>query len=225
MSSSAPKPVLVVCGLAAEARIAADDGVVVLTASPATLATKLDAFDGEVAAVVSFGLCGGLAPLARAGAVALADAVVSGPQTWACDPEFVRHLRIAAAQAGRAGVDGPVAGEDTPVVTAADKAVLRGYTNAVAVDTESHVAARFAAARGLPFGVVRAVCDAAARDLPPLAVRAIDPDGRLDFGTIGVELARRPGQLLQLPGTALATAVALRSLRRVRRLLGPRFGF
>ncbi len=41
---------------------------------------------------------------------------------------------------------------------------------------------------------------------------------------VASELIARPGQLLQLPGTALSTFWAMQALGRVRRCLGPRLG-
>jgi nucleoside phosphorylase len=59
----------------------------------------------------------------------------------------------------------------------AGKRALRAETGALAVDMESHVAARVAARRGLPFAVVRVISDSADEALPPAAQIGMKPDG------------------------------------------------
>ena len=255
---------LVVTGLAAEARIAAGMDVVCICAASAALNDGLEAAlaSSVPSFVLSFGLAGGLAPGLEAGSLIVADGIVSkaddfrtlpaslpspsrGRDILSCGSEggdssegiFRSHSRSFPCDSNAVAtlterlrdfrpmiVGGLIAGCNAPVMTVLAKAALHSETGAVAVDTESHIAARFAARHGLPFVALRAVCDTAARDLPPLAVSAIGRDGRLDLAAIGRELARRPRQLFQLPGTALATAKAMRSLRRVRRSLGSRLG-
>lgn len=211
--------VLVVCGLAAEARIAAGRGVVTVAAPPATLPSAL-ARVAAADAVVSFGIAGGLDPALAAGTVCVATAVVGGA-TFPADPRDVAD-RLAAA--GIACVAAPVAAAPAPVATVAAKRDLFAATGAAAVDTESGIAAAWAARRGVRFVALRAIADAADTALPPLAFVAIAPDGRLAPGAIARALVRQPGQLASLPGTAAATRRAFGALRRVRAALGPGFG-
>ncbi|KAB0680637.1 phosphorylase [Aureimonas leprariae] len=218
------RPVLVVGGLAAEARIAAGPGVICLAAPPSALAGKLEDLAAEPCGVISFGLCGGLASSLDAGWLAVGTKALHDGRSWTCDPRLASRFIEAAANAGVNAIEGPFACAASPLLAARDKAALHERTGAVAVDTESHVAAAYAAKHDLPFAILRAVSDPAEANLPPLAVRAIGPTGRLDWRAISGELAFRPGQLLLLPGTALDTLRAMRALRRVRRLLGPRFG-
>ena len=226
--------VLIVCGLAAEARIAAGEGVVTVAAPPAALPERLRALDlTDLQAVVSFGLCGGLGPALQAGDLILASEVVDAATAYPCDLAASERLaeRLGAERLGKeigeGGVTvhrGRVATAGAPVLTVADKRRLADASQAIAVDTESRLAARFAKRHNLPFLVLRAVSDTADRPLPPLAVRAIGPSGRLDGRAILAELAARPGQLLLLPRLAPDTARAMATLRRVRRLLGAGLG-
>lgn len=220
-------PLLVVTGLAAEARILQGEGVVCACAPPAFLPERIEtALAGRTpGAVVSFGLCGGLAPALRPGALVIPERVAEEDgESWRCDDTLRIRLETLLRDAPFALHRGTLLACDAPVIAARDKAALHEDTGAVAVDTESQVAARAAARFGVPFTVLRAVCDDAARDLPPLATRAIGADGRLDWTAIGAEIGRRPGQLALLPGTALATLRAMRTLRRVRMLCGAGLG-
>ncbi|GGE17834.1 hypothetical protein GCM10011390_41270 [Aureimonas endophytica] len=217
-------PVLVVSGLAAEARIVAGPGVIAIAAPPSALPAKLAVLTEPPAVVVSFGLAGGLHPGLTPGMVVVPDRITAGDQTWDTTSTITRKLLEKLENAAIPIFGGLMACRDAPVLTAAAKSALHRETGAVAVDTESQIAAAYAAERGLPFIVLRAICDTAEADLPPLAIRAVAADGRLDWPAIGEELIHRPGQLLQLPGTALATLRAMRALGRVRRCLGPRLG-
>lgn len=217
--------VLVASGLAGEARIAAGPGVVVLAAPPVTLAGHLAALDAAgLCAVVSFGLAGGLDPALAVGDIVLADRIVGADAAFACDPASTDRIAAALAHADLPVIRGPFAAADGPVLLPRDKRALGIAREAIAVDTESLLAAEFAARHELPFSALRVISDPADRALPQLAVRAIGPNGRLDGGAILAELVRRPGQLAALPGTARAAGRAMRTLGRVRAALGPGFG-
>jgi len=72
------------------------------------------------------------------------------------------------------------------------KAKLYAATRASAADMESHVAARAARSRGLPFAALRVVSDAADRTLPPAACVALNPSGGIDLmGWCGRSCAHR----------------------------------
>ena len=175
---------------------------------------------------MSFGLCGGLDPAAQAGDLVVASEIVDAPRDYPCDPRATAGLITRIAEAGDARLrihHGTMATSGEPVLTVAEKRRLAA-SGAVAVDTESHLAARFATRHGLPLLILRAVSDTADRPLPPLAVRVIGPDGRLDAGAILTELLHRPGQITLLPGLARDTAKAMKTLHRVRGLLGPGLG-
>ena len=219
------RSILVVTGLSAEARIVAGAGVVTVSAPPASLPARLEALGPDrFAAVVSFGLAGGLAAHVMAGTLIVPSAVLlpSGA-CLACDRQLSAGVRTRLA--GQVQLEGGVlATAELPLLLALEKQALHAATGAVTIDTESHIAGAFAVRAGVPFLVIRAVADVAGRDLPPLALAAIGPDGRLDATAIGRQIALRPGQLLALPATALAGARAMRTLRRVRRVLGPGFG-
>ena len=110
-------------------------------------------------------------------------------------------------------------------LTVDDKRSLFETSGAAAVDMESHVAARLAAAHRLPFAVFRVVSDPAWRSLPPAAAIALRADGQVDVPGVLGSLLKHPGQLPVLARAALDAQSALRALRRGRRLLGAGLGF
>jgi adenosylhomocysteine nucleosidase len=219
--------VLVVTGLAREERIAAGTGVVVLGAGgdPARLRVFLEAHRApDYRAVISFGIAGGLDVALLPGAVILGSGVVSGDTRWPGDPAIMRRWARLFEHGGVPVVMAEVAGAESPLLNPMDKSALRAATGAAAVDMESHVAAAFAAARGLPFAALRVVCDPAGRALPSLAAKALRPDGGLDLPAILGSLARQPAQLAALPRLARDASAAFAALGRVRAALGPGFG-
>jgi nucleoside phosphorylase len=78
---------------------------------------------------------------------------------------------------------------DRPIVSAAARATLAGSAagEAMAADMESAAWAREAAARGIPYLVVRAISDAADEDLPAFFTETVGTDGSIRRG----EVARR----------------------------------
>jgi hopanoid-associated phosphorylase len=224
---TSPASILIVTGLAREARIAEGLGAVVIGAgaNPAQLRALLEAKDaGAYRTVVSFGIAGGLDPSLAPGAVVIATGVIAAEARWASHPAVVRLWAHRLEDIGGRVTLADIAGSDSPLLTAEDKMVLRSATGAAVVDMESHVAATFAAARGMPFAAIRAVCDPADRALPPLAAEALRPDGGLDLPAILRSLARRPAQVAALPRLARDAATAFAALRRVRAALGPGLG-
>jgi adenosylhomocysteine nucleosidase len=217
-------PVIAVTGLAIEARIAAGAGVRAL-AGGGVAAQLAAALEREIArgacAVISFGIAGGLAPDVAPGAWIVARSVITATESWPCDPEWTRIL----AQRLPGAWMSDVAGVDEPVFDASRKRALNLDSGAAALDTESHVAARIAAAHGLPFAVFRVIADPAHRSLPAAAAGSLKADGTVSSGAVLRSLARTPGQLPLLLRTAVDARAAFRALSRGRRLLGPRLGY
>ena len=114
-----------------------------------------------------------------------------------------------------------IAGIERPAADRAAKLRLHAALGVVAVDMESHIAARLAAARKLPFAALRAIADPAERDLPPAALLALKPDGSPDLRAVLLSLMRRPAQLPALLRLAFDARAAFAALLRGRRALGP----
>ncbi|OLL31934.1 hypothetical protein BTH42_09910 [Burkholderia sp. SRS-W-2-2016] len=220
-------PVIVVTGMAFEARIArgdGSDGVEVVYAARADLLERAltAAVARGAAGIVSFGTAGGLAPELEPGALIVADAVHGPNGRIATDVDWTAMI-AAAVNAGGLGARvrrGSTAAVAAPLITAADKSALHTSTGALAVDMESHIAGATAAAHGLPFAVCRAIVDPAWRTLPPAATAGLRDDGTTALGPILRELLRQPSQLGALLKLAADARAARTTLVEARRALG-----
>jgi len=219
-----PRPVLIVTGLAQEARIAAGPGLTVICSSsdPQQLRELLTVFDPTtIRGVISFGVAGGLDPALKSGDVVMATEVLAGDTRWLADLAFGQNLvaGIGLGRGRRRIVRGRLAGAEEVVVARHHKEALHLETGAAAVDMESHIAAAYAAEAGLPFAALRVVSDPAHRALPSLARAAIKPNGGIDLRKVLRGVARNPRTLRDLVTTGMDFNRALRSLRGCRGLL------
>lgn len=193
---------IIACGLKREARIFDRPGRDVLVVIGGGVAATLDRdLDNKAelfpGIILSCGIAGALAPSLRPGNVVIdGDAVVA------------ERLGQALPHAHRGGI----VGNDAIVATAREKRLLSERTGALAVDMESHVAARVAARKGLPFASLRVISDRAADDLPPAALVGMRPDGGMALGAVLASLARGPRQLPTLIRTGRQADHAFRSL-------------
>ncbi|MGH6820150.1 MAG: phosphorylase, partial [Methylocella sp.] len=187
------------------------------------LARRLEAaLAREASAIISFGVAGGLAPGLAPGTKLVARSVVAedGARYYG-DPVWSKRLSFALGGAAIADI----AGVDLPVAGLAEKRALHLATGALAADTESHVAARAAAARNLPFAAFRVVADPAHRRLPHAALVAIKSDGSLALGAILGSLVRDPRQVPQLMRTANDARAAFAALFCGRKMFAGPLGF
>jgi hopanoid-associated phosphorylase len=217
-------PALVVTGLAREAACLKGDGLTTICsgANVGSLRASLEkVVEAPFSCVVSFGLAGGLDHGLRPGDVVVGSETVAEHGSFGAHSRLVSILTEGLSGAGGKTKTGGLAGVDAPAMHPLAKARLRERTNAIAVDMESHVAAEFAQRRGLPFVAVRVVSDPASRALPPLAARAIAPDGSVDIAFVLQELRQRPAQLSELLRAGLDARAAFSTLSRCGSLLGP----
>ena len=165
---------------------------------PALATEALDRVTCPVDAVVSTGLCGGLAEQLAVGDIVVGTAVNGIP----IDSPVVRGRYVA----------GPIASINHVAQTVAEKSALRA-TGAIAVEMEAAAVLQRARKWGVPFYCVRAVSDTS-RDAFGLDLNAArDKQGRFSAGRIIAQAVRRPlsgaPELLRLQRNA---AVAVRAL-------------
>jgi hopanoid-associated phosphorylase len=213
--------IVAVTGLAFEARIASGPGVVtVCSGDRDRFATELGrAVAGGCRGIVSFGIAGGLVASLRPGTLVVASEVIADGERLPTSAGWSQ----AILQSHPGAIHAPIAGSDTVVAFPAAKAALGLGTDAVAVDMESHIAARVAAEHGLPFVVIRAVADPVHRALPEAARGVVSADGRTDVKAVMRSLAREPRQLVGLMRLGLDARRAQSTLRASRNLLGEFF--
>ncbi len=114
---------------------------------------------------------------------------------------------------------GTMLGSDRAIASAAEKIRLHGAAGVAAVDMESHGIARAAAKAEVPFLVVRAVADPAARDLPHAALVATGPDGGLRLGAIMGALLSHPWEIAAMIRLGAETRRAFAALERAAGVL------
>ena len=187
----------------AEARIARKLGWPVETGggTPAGAARAAEALVAKGAkGLVSFGLAGGLDPVLFPGDVLVPHTVLDHGERLACDPELMDLLGGATRHTILAGTE--------IVPTALEKRDLCRETGAQAVDLESGAVARVALAHGLPFAVLRAICDPANCSLPPAAIVALDHQGGIGFLRVFLSVLRMPRQIRDLRELAADAHIA-----------------
>jgi adenosylhomocysteine nucleosidase len=214
--------VLAVTGLAREASIIARDGVkvVVSGSNPHQLEQMFEqGIDAGVCGIISTGIAGALDPGLEPGACVLASRVSDGEREFATDESWTDAIFEKAAGAVR----GLLAGSNSLLSSAHGKKQLREHTGALAVDMESHIAARVAAAHDIPFTALRVISEGAGTVLPPVAQVAIGPDGHIAWRAVTRSLFAHPTQIPQLMRTARESAIAFRALLRCLDLLGTGF--
>jgi adenosylhomocysteine nucleosidase len=210
--------ILAVTGLAKEAKLVGVADVIAVAGGgdAAGLAAKLEALHGDIGGVISIGLAGALSPLLKVGDVVIAEEVLTGGQNWQCHEGWRVRLMSRLAHAHQGGLFG----SDVIIENPQAKAGLHTMSGALAVDMESHVAARFAADRNLPLAGLRVISDDANHALPRAALVAMKPDGGIALGRVLVGLLKSPQQLPALVRTARASNKAFGELLRCLDLCG-----
>jgi hopanoid-associated phosphorylase len=211
--------ILAAAGLQRERRIVAGPGVEAIAGGGdhPRLAALLEARAAKAHGVISIGIAGGLAPGLRTGRWVLADAVLADGERMPTDAPWTERLAARLPEAVR----GLLLGVDAIVAGSASKAEFFRTTGALAVDMESHIAARMAQRHGLAFAAARVICDPAHRVLPPAARVGMKPDGRMDLPAVLRSLLAQPGQLPALILTGWEAERAFGALLRGHRRLGP----
>lgn len=204
--------VLCTTGLEAEAKIARRAGLSAVVGAGDHRRTVKVVEEAASAAecLVSFGIAGALKPGLRAGDIILSTEVVDEDRRWLSSDILRSRLSELVDEIG--AIEGPVLGAQVAVATKVDKRRAWRATGAIAVDLESVVVARAAAALGIPFVVLRAIADPAARELPPAALLPLNGDGTPALGPVLASVLARPRQLPTLLTVAREARQALQAL-------------
>jgi adenosylhomocysteine nucleosidase len=136
-------------------------------------------------AVIGAGLAGAISP-----GLAVGDIVASRRVRFEVGDTATPDARLLERALAAGAMPGTLITVARPAVSHAARAALAGTVaggDALAVDMESAAWAREAAARGIPYLVVRIVSDAADEDLPAFLPDCVGPDGSIRRG----EVARR----------------------------------
>ena len=213
---------IVVVGMAFEARIAAGLGVpVVCGGDGQNLATSLTrAMAAGCGGLISFGVAGGLAPDLKPGTCVIGSSILDEQHKRETDARWAQRLMRIIPDA----VCGPIVGVREPIAHAHAKRALHEETGAIAVDMESHMVARAAARHGVPLAAIRVVVDPVERTIPRSALAGTRPDGTIDALAIVRSLMRYPRDLIGLIRMSFDARAARATLVRGSALLGPGLG-
>src|ERR1044072_5948588 len=130
---------IVVVGIAFEARIAAGLGVPVICGGDGKkLSSRLThAMAAGCGGLISFGVAGGLAPHLKPGTCVIGSEISAGHDARATDARWAQRLpRLIPGS-----IQGAFAGAREPIAHAQDKRRLHERTGPLAVDMESHIVA------------------------------------------------------------------------------------
>src|SRR5882724_11398336 len=187
---------LVVVGMAFEARIASSLGVPVICGGDGKnlTASLTRAMAAGCCGLISFGVAGGLAPNLKPGNCVVGSSIIDENDERATDARWATRLARLIPDS----VQGPIVGVREPIAHSDEKRQLHEATGAIAVDMESHVVARTAVQHGVPFAAIRVVVDPVERTIPRSALAGAQPDGTIDPLAVLRALARYPGDLLGL---------------------------
>ena len=216
------RPVLVATGFNREVQTLPKEGVLAVAGGGDAVALErnLIALAPKVAGIVSYGLTGGLHDDLKIGDWIVGDRIC-GAIEMSCDPGWASSLsaRLPGSRIGSFFADGRM------IDTVAEKRDLGRCHTALAVDMESHIAARVAKRHGLPFAIVRIVSDEAGHLLPHAITVCMKPDGRLDTPAMLKSLAADPRQIPDVVKTMAHFAQGFRGLKAGAAKIGARMAF
>jgi adenosylhomocysteine nucleosidase len=199
----------VIVGLLAEARLARRLGGLVYigggTAAGAAAASRRALADAAPA-LISLGLAGGLDPALRPGDVIVPEVVLASGHALRADSGLGHMLGGITPHR--------LLGAASVAANALSKQRLRDETGAAALDLESGAVATFATQQGVPFAVLRVICDPAERALPPAALVALNRRGAIDLFPVLVSVLAHPAQLPALLALTRDATTAKRALAR-----------
>src|SRR4051794_17987915 len=216
------RPIIAVTCLSFEAQVAAGPGISVLCGMAQRYVDKLEAaVQAGGSGIISIGIAGGLAPGLAPGDWVVASGVVAEGTRIPTHASWSNRLLRALPSA----IHADISGVDAPVAAPSDKRALHEQAGTVAVDMESHIAAKIAARHRVPFAACRVIIDPAERTLPPAALVGMRPDGRADVVAVVRSLCQQPRQLFALLRVIADARAARSALFRGRRRLGANLSF
>ncbi len=154
-------------------------------------------------ALVSAGVSGGLAPNLFPGELVIAESVlmVMGERVvnhWRTDERLTVEAARWLAKRRTALHCGSVITVAEPLLGADAKRLAGETFSSLAVDMESAGVAMAASEEGLPFFILRAVCDPLCQSIPSWVPGCLKADGGIRFGALAAHLLRHPTGIIEL---------------------------
>lgn len=176
-----------------------------------------------VPALLGMGLCAGLHPALSPGDLILPESVHEvGHEEVRRGPSepWSQALAMGLREAGLPFCRGALLSGGHPLLGGEEKQALHSRTLALALDMESGGLSEAAQEAGLPFLVLRAVCDPSSRSVPPALAACLGANGQVPVLGVLQTLLRAPRLLGQAPRLAADRRAALASLRAAWGVLG-----
>ena len=156
----------------------------------------------EAAAIISFGLCGGLTPDAQIAQVLCASRLITDQGNHECDQAWRNRIFAKTklyTQPWYSSGDFDLA--DNPK----DRARLFRQTGAWCIDDEDCAVGETAALRNIPFIIFRAVSDDWRQTVPVAAKVALAPDGGYDVAALAAEIIKQANLQFGTAGQIIST--------------------
>ena len=214
--------IVVKTGMASEYAVAkeyAAPDVLVLTGKQ-TIANLVVNVPPACTGIISFGLCGGLADIAKIGQAFIYDVVQTPAGNFICDEAWRKRL-FAATKYYECHCWS--SGSFNTANTVAERAQLYAQTGCEVIDDETFAVAQFAASWNSPFIGLRVVSDGAEDNLPPAVINALNPNGTDDIPAVIASVISDPDQIPALIKTAQEYEKSIAELRTAAIAAGPTF--
>ncbi len=171
----------------------------------------------ETRLVIGTGVIGALSGGLRPGDVVIADRAMRArtdsahpEHVVAVDAETLEYCERTLHAAGLASSTGAILSSLRVIPNAEEKRAAKRHSGAIAVDMESAAIAGEAAARGIPFAIVRTVIDSLEDEI--FGAEMADEEGRVKPLAAANYLVRNPGAVLKIPWMIRNLALATRAL-------------
>jgi len=209
-------------GMASEFRVAkkyAAADVLVLTGI-LTVDALRKSVPSNARAIISLGLCGGLAPSIAVGDVVLAGIVDTPDGEYETDRGWTQRLYECT---GALGVRWWSSGDFNTANNKIERDALFAKTRCQVIDDETFAVAQFAKERKLALAALRSVSDGEHDNLPPAVVDALNANGTDNLEAVIWSVVTDPLQVPALVKTALEYKKSMDALDRVCRQVGSNF--
>ncbi|HEX4409648.1 MAG TPA: hypothetical protein VH206_12830 [Xanthobacteraceae bacterium] len=209
-------------GMTVEQQIArkyAAEGILVLTGA-FTPETLDQAVPQDCKAILSLGVCGGLADSALIGQAFICSTLVTPDGEFEADVDWRRRLFGATRYYECHWWS---SGNFNTANTVAERAALVKQTGCAVIDDETFAVAAVAKKRGIAFQALRTVSDGAEDNLPPAVVNALNPDGSDNLYSVIASVAQDPTQIPALIQTAIEAKKSFDELETACIQVGPNF--
>jgi adenosylhomocysteine nucleosidase len=168
-------------------------------------------------ALLSWGCAAALDDRVRPGCLILPECIIgANGEIHRVDTEW--HKRLYQALRSKHPVRTEALVESSAIMkTAAEKQALARKTQAAATDMESAAQARLAKEHKLPFMTIRAIVDTLSSDIPENVLKALDPQGNVNFWKLLT--GTMPKDWIKIVRLGIQFSAAQRTLKKKRKLV------